>query len=320
MSEELRTSQDLQEGERPAKRASQRLLAIAVVSSIVALLFLGHTLAMMFRGIPVEPVPVSNAADTAQGTLVIAVGRTPGGQSEWAHYVTLMKYLQERVGQPIRLRYVADREEADEVFKSGEADAGFVCTRSYLLLREAGLVHELVVPVTSGATTETAMVLVRSDSAARTLEDLRGRSIAVSSRTSVSGASYLYWLADTQGFTVDEFFGGIVVSSTQEESLKKLERGEVDSAVGCSTELKGYPVGTFRSVSESPAYALPPFVVSNDLDEATVTGLRDALLGFDAAAMLPEGSVLNGFMPVTAEAYAFSFTLLKYIPDDVETP
>ncbi|MGB4593772.1 MAG: PhnD/SsuA/transferrin family substrate-binding protein [Coriobacteriia bacterium] len=294
------------------------MLAIAVVSSIVALLFLGYTLAMMFRDIPVEPVPVSMPSDATGDTLVIAVGRTPGGQSEWANYVTLMKYLQDTVGRPIRMRYVADREEADEVFKSGEADAGFVCTRSYLLLREAGIVHELVAPITSGASTETAMVLVQADSEARTLEDLRGRSVAVSSRTSVSGASYLYWLADSQGFKVDEFFGGIVVSPTQEESLKKLERGEVDSAVGCSTEVKGYPAGTFRAVSVSPQYALPPFVVSNDLDEATVAKLRNALLGFDAEAMLPKGSGLNGFTQVSEEAYAFSFTLLEYIPNDIE--
>ncbi|MHB1342198.1 MAG: phosphate/phosphite/phosphonate ABC transporter substrate-binding protein [Coriobacteriia bacterium] len=299
-------------------RRSRRILALAIVSTVIAVLFLGHTLSVMFRDVSPGTTPVTSSPASSGDELVIAVGRTPGGQSEWSSYVVLMKHVQDRLGRPVRLHYVADREEADEVFERGEADAGFVCTRSYLLLRSAGIVRELVVPITSGASTETAMVLVRADSTARTLDDLKGHSVGVSSRTSVSGASYLFWLADAMGFEVRDFFGAIIVSSTQEESLRKLERGEVDSAVGCSTEVKEYPDHTFRSVSVSPEYALPPFVVASSLDTATVDALRQALLDFDASARLPESSVLGGFMPVAADAYAFSAELLEFIPDEIE--
>lgn len=298
-------------------RGSRRLLGLALISTVIAVLFLGHTLSVMLMGASPDVSPLASPT-ASDDDLIIAVARTPGGQSEWSSYVVLMKYVQEQLGRPVRLHYIVDREEADEVFKRGEADAGFVCTRSYLMLRDAGIVRELVVPITSGASTETAMVVVRADSPAKTLEDLKGRSIGVSFRTSVSGASYLYWLADSMGFEVREFFGSIMVSPTQEGSLRKLAKGEIDSAVGCSTEVNTYPAGTFRSVSVSPEYALPPFVVASDLDAATADALRQALLAFDAAEMLPASSALDGFMPVDEGAYAFSAALLEFIPDDIE--
>jgi ABC-type phosphate/phosphonate transport system substrate-binding protein len=301
--------------QRASRPASRRWLYLAIVSTIVASLFLGYSLMIMFRGVNPDkrnPVALSEAAMGDQ--LVLAIGRTPGGQAEWANYVVLMRYMQDRIGRPIKVRYIADRESASGIFENGEAVGGFLCTRSYLLLEQKGVVRAIAVPVTSGACTETAMIFVRSDSAFKTFEDLKGGSVAISSKTSVSGAAYLYWLADQKGITVDSFFGTIDVSPTQEDGLRKLSEGSVDAAVGCSTEARLYPPGTFRAVATSPEYALPPFVISTSMDQETADALLEALMSFDAHASLPADSVLNGFEPVTSADYAFSRELLKYIP------
>jgi len=303
----------------PSKRAttpaSRRWLLLAIASTVIATVFLGYALFAMFQGVNPDkrsPVALSEAAMGDQ--LVLAIGRTPGGQAEWANYVVLMRYMQDRIGRPIKVRYIADRESASGIFENGEAVGGFLCTRSYLLLEKKGVVRAIAVPVTSGACTETAMVFVRADSAFHTFEDLKGGSVAISSKTSVSGAAYLYWLADQKGLTVDTFFSTIDVSPTQEDGLRKLSEGSVDAAVGCSTEARLYPPGTFRAVATSPEYALPPFVVSTSMDQETVDALLEALMSFDAHASLPADSVLDGFEPVTSADYDFSRQLLKYIP------
>jgi ABC-type phosphate/phosphonate transport system substrate-binding protein len=227
-----------------------------------------------------------------------------------------MRYVQERIGRPIRIRYIADREATSRIFENGEADAGFLCSRSFLLLQDKGLVKAIAVPVTSGASTETAMIFVKSESPFQTFEDLEGGSIAISSRTSVSGAAYLYWLAERKRIEVDEYFEAIDVSPTQEDGLRRLSNGVVDAAVGCSTEARVYPPGTFRAVAVSPEYALPPFVVSSAMDALTANALLEALLSFDAEAELPADSVLDGFVAVEPGDYYFTHELLKYVAEE----
>jgi len=167
------------------------------------------------RSETVDPV-----ASTATGEpLTFAIGRTPGGQAEWANYVVLMRYVQERIGRPIRIRYIADREATSRIFENGEADAGFLCSRSFLLLQDKGLVKAIAVPVTSGASTETAMIFVKSESPFQTFEDLEGGSIAISSRTSVSGAAYLYWLAELPPFVVSSAMDALTANALLEALL-----------------------------------------------------------------------------------------------------
>lgn len=307
------------EAARAATLASRTWLIIALVSTIVVGAFFARFLFVTLRDNTSELATMTAATPTATiEPLIIAVGRTPGGQAEWESYVVLMRHLQDRLGRPVQLRYLSDREEAADIFRRGEADAGFVCTRSYLVMATEGIARELVVPVTSGASTETAMLLVRADSDYHTFEDLAGRTVAISSRTSVSGAAYLYWLAHSRNDTVDDHFGPLDISATQEECLRRLSKGTVEAAVGCSTEVNAYPVGTFRAVAVSPEYALPPFVVRTSLDEETVAVLRQALLDFDAEANLPENSELDGFVPTTENDYVFTFELLDYVPPGIE--
>jgi len=305
--------------EQSVTSASRVWFIVAVISTVFVSLFIVYFLAAMLRGnTPVGPVPVAGTPTATAEPFIIAVGRTPGGQDEWESYIVLVHHLQDRLGRPVQLRYLSDREEADEIFRSGGVDAGFICTRSYLVLAEEGIAREIAVPVTSGASTETAMLLVRSDSDYLTFDDLAGRVVAISSRTSVSGAAYLYWLAIQENTTVDDHFGPLDIAATQEECLRRLAKGTVDAAVGCSTEVKAYPAGTFRAVAVSPAYALPPFVVRTSLDDRTVELLREALLDFDARASLPADSDLDGFVPTTEDDYAFTIELLDYVPPGIE--
>ncbi len=303
------------EGTRRTRRASRTWLLIAVASTAVAAVFLGYSLFQVYSGL--EP-GASSSASVAEAPdaepLVLAIGRTPGGQAEWSNYVVLLRFMQDRLGRPIRVRYIADREAVSSIFEDGEVDGGFLCTRSYLVLEQEGLVRAIAVPVTNGASTENAMIFVRADSGLTSFEDLKGRSIAISSKTSVSGAAYLYWLAEQKGVSVQEYFDVIDVSPTQEEGLRKLAKGTVDAAVGCSTEARSFPAGTFRAVATSPEYAMPPFVVSTSLDQATADAMLEALLDFDARSELPSDSVLGGFQRVSDSDYHFSRVLLEYVP------
>ncbi|MDI6901353.1 MAG: PhnD/SsuA/transferrin family substrate-binding protein [Anaerosomatales bacterium] len=299
-------------------RIANRWLTVAVLSTVAAGVFSAHLLIALLHEVSTEPLEESEAGREGEGEVRLAMGRTPGGQAEWANYVVLTEWLSERIDRPVQLRYLTDREAAVEAFESGQVDAGFVCTRSYLTLQAEGIVRPVAVPVTSGATTETAMLLVRGDSEIASAEGLEGRTAAISSKTSVTGAGYLYWLAERQGWDVESRFAELIVCGTQEEALDLLADGAVDCTVGCMTEVADYPAGTFRALAESPPYVLPPFVVTTSLDPALADAITEALLAFDAGAMLPPGSVLGGFEPVSAQDYAFARDLMAHVPEGLD--
>jgi ABC-type phosphate/phosphonate transport system substrate-binding protein len=133
------------------------------------------------------------------------------------------------------------------------------------------------------AATHRAFIIVRKDSAFRTLEDLRGSRFALNSLHSNSGMNLPRIMLARRGIKAP-FFGSVTETGTHTESLRRVAAGELDVAsIDCVTfgffgDCRPDTVSGLRVLDETPESPAIPFVTSVATPADQVEALRSALL------------------------------------------
>jgi phosphonate transport system substrate-binding protein len=172
---------------------------------------------------------------------------------------------------------------------------------------------------TDGSLGYHSILIVKGDSPFKTLEDLKGRSMAWADPNSTSG--YLIPLVSLRaaGIEPDKFFGKTLFSGGHEQSVLGVINGQFDS--GFTWSSKGHNAGQiramvdrkvlkmdqFRVVWESPLIPNPLVVVRKDIP----ADMRRDLLEFWTSlakthphiAELAARGKTAGFVPATHEMY-----------------
>ena len=131
---------------------------------------------------------------------------------------------------PRRLEIVQKRtyEETNRLLLDGEIDVAFICTGAYVAIRDR--VRLLAVPVVQGSPTYASVLLARRGGPA-SIEALRGVRFAFTDPLSNTGRLYpIYLLGQRFSATPREFFGAIVYSGANDESIRLVLAGVVDAA------------------------------------------------------------------------------------------
>jgi phosphonate transport system substrate-binding protein len=199
-------------------------------------------------------------------------------------------------------------------FSTGDCDVGFMCSPSFVWLRELSPppVELLgVAPVfkdvrNGGRPVYFCDVVVRGDSGIWSFAELRGRSWAYNDRCSFSG--YYSLLNKLAGIGADEgFFGRVYCSGSHLNSIKAVVSGEADAAAidsnVLSIRLGEVPeIGRRLRVIESwGPFPIQPVVVRSSLPAELKEALRESLLEMDPRALSEFGC--KRFAPVTDEDY-----------------
>ena len=203
-------------------------------------------------------------------------------------------------------------------FSRGEADVGFVCSPSYLWLRErAPSPVELLglAPVFGSGRNGDRPVYFCDVISARGNDisgfaDLRGRSWAYNDACSLSGYYGLLRRLDEMGED-PRFFGEVLHSGSHLDSIRMVADREADAATIDSNvlwiRLKESPelADLVRVIDSWGPFPVQPVVVRSGLDPALKEALRDAFLDLDVHAVpaLAEFG-FRRFAPVTDEDYA----------------
>jgi phosphonate transport system substrate-binding protein len=225
-------------------------------------------------------------------------------------YAAVTAYIGRQVGCPTTL---ATRTDFD-AFARGEADAGFICGLPYIYLTES--VEPLAAPVLHGARYGDrpiyfSDVIVRHDSTARCLRDLRGCSWAYNDVDSHSGYNItryaLLRLGETRGF-----FGRVVAAGYHQRAIRLVARGAVDAAAidtqVLAIELRDHPAlgEAIRVIETLGPATIQPVVAARRLPAPLKDALRAALvaMGDDPSqrAVLDAGFIAR-FAPVTDADY-----------------
>jgi phosphate/phosphite/phosphonate ABC transporter binding protein len=204
-------------------------------------------------------------------------------------------------------------------FSSGEADVGFMCSPSFVWLRELRPppVELLgVAPVfgdarSSGRPVYFCDVVVRRDAPIGSFAELRGRSWAYNDVCSLSG--YYSLLDKLAGMGVDEgFFGRVFCSGSHLNSIEAVVGGEADAAAIDSNvlnlRLEEVPElrEKLRVIESWGPYPIQPVVVRSALPAELKEGLRSSLLAVHADPRTRRAISefdLERFVPVTDEDY-----------------
>jgi phosphonate transport system substrate-binding protein len=203
-------------------------------------------------------------------------------------------------------------------FSGGEADVGFVCSPSYLWLRERepSPVELLgVAPVFGSGRNGDRPVYFCDVISARGNDisgfaDLRGRSWAYNDACSLSGYYGLLRKLDEMGED-PRFFGEVLHSGSHLDSIRMVADHEADAATIDSNvlwmRLKERPAlaDLVRVIDSWGPFPVQPVVVRSGLDPALKGALRDAFLDLDVYAVPAlAGFGFRRFAPVTDEDYA----------------
>lgn len=142
----------------------------------------------------------------------------------------LARALAERIHLPVRATVTLDYTTLVESMRSGHVHFGWLTPSPLVLAERLFGVRVLLTQVRRGQATYFSALVVREDSRFRTLDDLRGASVAWVDPTSTSGYVIPRYLVLQRGHDPASFFARQVFAGQHDAAVFALQRGQVDVA------------------------------------------------------------------------------------------
>jgi len=257
-----------------------------------------------------HPLPAPPASEIIPLRISVAAVISPRGTVE--SYQPLLDYLSEALERPVELVQRRTYEETNDLVESGEVDLAFVCTSAYVTGHDNFDMRLLVAPEVNGATTYHSLLIVPIDSPARTMADLQGKVFAFTDPISNSGRVYPTYLVQQLGFTPETFFARTFFTYNHDDAIRAVADQLADGAAVDSLvyeyALERDPTLSerVRIIHRSPAFGIPPVVVSPNIRPQTQALLQETLLGMSESS---EGQValtslgIDAFVSIDDSAY-----------------
>ncbi|WP_292936998.1 MULTISPECIES: phosphate/phosphite/phosphonate ABC transporter substrate-binding protein [unclassified Novosphingobium] len=222
----------------------------------------------------------------------------PAFAARWGGY---RKHLTEVTGLPVELFEATDYNGVVQAISSGQVDMATMGASSYANV--AAQVGDKVAPFVivrqaEGTKGYYSAIAVKAGSSFRSLNDLKGKTLAYVDFNSTSGYVYPRKTMREQGVNPDTFFGRSIMAGGATQALVAMANGRVDAAmvtVSAGTPETGFAAGShitagrrglikpneIRLIWTAGPMPNSPFVVRTDRPAPMIDVLRGAL------AMLP---------------------------------
>ena len=252
-------------------------------------------------------------------------------------YAPLTAYLSKQLGVPVKLRVANDYAAVIEGQRAGNIHIGFYGPAAFARAVMTGVKAEPIVNQThgNGASGYYSVIYVRADSPYKTIDDLKGKNLALVDPNSASGNQAPRYFLNKAGYDVDKFFGRTVYAGSHENAVLALVQGTADAAANLyntdtDTQVtrmaaKGMlrkPDGSamtqadFRVVFKSDFLPEGPFAILAGLPDDLKARIRQAFLDLpkaDTAAFntLSDGKDI-GLNPVTLKDFEPMIEMLRF--------
>jgi phosphate/phosphite/phosphonate ABC transporter binding protein len=144
---------------------------------------------------------------------------------------SLARYLAAELGRPVELVHQPSYAQLVSSFWENSIDIAVLGSFAYAAAHSQSGVRVLARPRYGGTSDYRGVIYVRSDSPYRKLEDLRGRSIALSGRYTTAGHLFPEFALATRGLPpMDRFFSRARDAGSHEAALRALAEGRVEAA------------------------------------------------------------------------------------------
>lgn len=244
-------------------------------------------------------------------------------------YRPVVAYLERTLGVKIEFRNATDYAGVVEALNAGKLQIASLGPAAYAQawIVSSGKVIPLVATVdNAGDFGYFSVVVVRTDSAYRTLDDLKGKRIAFADPNSASGFQAPAFFMREAGYDPAKFFGSTAFSGSHENSIIALLNGTFDAAATWwnSEERSNYsrmwdkgmiPKGSVRVVWKSPLLPTSPVTVRSDMPEPLRAAIKQAFMRMkddDAEAWKSLGDgKLGAYREVTHADYEAMIRLVR---------
>jgi phosphonate transport system substrate-binding protein len=218
-------------------------------------------------------------------------------------------------GIPVRVTVASDYAAVIEALRNHTADLAFVHPVGYVLASREAKATIVVRNLWHGKSSFTSRIYVRKESGLKTLEDLRGKTIAFIDPASSSGYTYPMVLLIQRGLVKDRdpktFFREVLFAGAHDAGMRALLNGHVDALASFDMAREQYltdPVERERIIyiAETPEIPEAGIAARAGLEPATFAKVREALLQIRApayAALLRRLYEIDGFAPAEDRDY-----------------
>ena len=223
--------------------------------------------------------------------------------------------LGKRIGVSIKVYMPTDYIGVVEALRNKTADMAFVHPAGYVFANREAKAQIVAVDVWHGKTSYTSRIYVRKDSGFKTLEDLRGKTIAFVDPGSTSGYVYPMMMLIKKGLVRDRdpktFFKDAMFAGTHEAALLALLNGSVDAVASFDLAPQQYlkdkeRVEKIAHIAETEPIPEAGMCVREGMDPALVKKIQDALMAFNAPEYKPvlkDFYGIDGFAPARDSDY-----------------
>jgi len=263
-------------------------------------------------------------------TFAVVPAENASGVSD--RYAPFTAYLSKELGVPVKLRIANDYAAVIEGQRAGNIQIAHYGPASYATAYMTGVKTEPFVTNrnSQGAVGYYSVIYVKADSPYKTIQDLKGKSIAFVDPNSTSGYNAPRFFLHKAGIDVDTFFSKSVITGSHENGVIALDKGTVDCAADwwdsddesnlTRMAAKGMvKKEDFRIVFKSGLLAGSPYAylsdMPDDLKQAIVKAFMDAPTKDPAAfARLSDGKDKE-FVPVSHKDYQNTVDMIQFVND-----
>jgi phosphonate transport system substrate-binding protein len=216
---------------------------------------------------------------------------------------------------PIRVTVASDYAAVIEALRNRTADLAFVHPVGYVLASREAKATIVVRNLWHGKSSFSSRIYVRRESGIKSLEELRGKTIAFIDPASSSGYTYPMVLLIQRGLVKNRdpktFFREVVFAGAHDAGMRALLNGHVDALASFDMAREQYlkdPAERERIVyiAETPEIPEAGIAARAGLDPATFAKVRGALLQIRApeyAELLRRLYEIDGFAPADDRDY-----------------
>jgi phosphonate transport system substrate-binding protein len=246
----------------------------------------------------VRPRTVRGAAWRSQfPMLAFGVVSSENEADRAVRYQPLVAYLEKRLDTKIRMHHATDYAGTIEALKARKLEFARFGPASYAQawVVTNGKVEPIAVTMDKdGFAAYHSVIVVKTQSPYRTLEDLRGKTLAFADPNSTSGYVAPHYFLREQGIDLGKYFARTGFAGSHENGVIAVVNGTYDAAVTWWTneersnflrmEGKGMvPKGSVRVVWKSPKLPESPWAMHTDLPPDLKADIKGALLEFPSA-------------------------------------
>jgi phosphonate transport system substrate-binding protein len=225
------------------------------------------------------------------------------------------KVLAKLTGIPVLVTVASDYAAVIEALRNRTADLAFVHPVGYVLASREAKATIVVRNLWHGKSSFTSRIYVRKESGLKTLEDLRGKTMAFIDPASSSGYTYPMVMLIQRGLVKDRdprtFFREVLFAGAHDAGMRALLNGHVDALASFDMAREQYLKDAAEReriiyIAETPEIPEAGIAARADLDPATFAKVRDALLQIRAPAyaeLLRRLYEIDGFAPASDRDY-----------------